>query len=181
MKEWYPTIYKSLIYAGIIAFIIGSFTESETSLGAFISGYSVFILGIMMILVILFSNILKANQNQPIMRILTEIFMVSGPFILILGVISFILFQLITYKDNIIAGHVAPGYNSFSNIIVMLLLIQFYLVNSNLNTEKFELTGKISKVSSSIIYLLGVLTGISSIILYTILNYFSTDGYQNMN
>jgi hypothetical protein len=180
MKEWYPTIYKSFIYAGIIAFIIGSFTESKTSLGAFISGYSVFILGIMMILVILFSNVLKANQNQSIWRILTEILLVSGPFILILGVISFILFQLITYKDNIIAGEIAPGYNSFSNIIVMLLIIQFYLVNTNLNTEKFELTGKISKVSSSILYLLGVVTAICSIILYTILKYFSTDGYKNM-
>jgi len=180
MKEWYPTIYKSLIYAGMTAFIIGTFTNSETSLGAYISGYSVFTLGIMMILVILFSNILKINQNESMLRIVYEIILGGGPFILILAVISFILYQLINYKDNIISGQVAPGYNSFSNIIVMLLLIQFYIVNSNINTEKFELTGKISKVTTSIIYLLGVLTAICSIILYTILNYFSTDGFNIM-
>jgi hypothetical protein len=180
MSDWYPSIYRACIYAGMIAFIIGFLTESNTSLGAYIAGYSVFTLGIMMILVILLSNILKITQNEPIMKILYAILMAAGPFILILGIISFVLYLLINYKDNIISGRVAPGYNSFSNIIVMLLLVQFYLVNSNINTDKFETTGKISKVVSSIIYLLGVLTAICSIILYTILKYFSTDGFKIM-
>ena len=181
MSDWYPNIYKACIYAGMIAFIIGFFTDSQTSLGAYISGYSVFTLGIMMILVILFTNVLKITQNESLMKILYAIMMTAGPFILILGVISFVLYLLINYKDNIIAGHVAPGYNSFSKIIVMLLLIQFYLVNSNIDSEKFETTGKISKVTSSIIYLLGVLTAICAIILYTILKYFSTDGFRLMS
>lgn len=180
MSDWYPTIYRACIYAGMIAFIIGFFTDSNTSLGAYIAGYSVFTLGIMMILVILFSNIIKVTQNESIMKIIYAILMATGPFILILGVISFVLYLLINYKDNIVAGQVAPGYNSFSNIIVMLLLLQFYLVNSNISTEKFEATGKISKVVSSIIYLLGVVTAICSIILYTILKYFSTDGFKIM-
>jgi len=181
MSDWYPTVYRACIYAGMVAFIIGFFTESRTSLGAYISGYSVFTLGIMMILTILFTNVLKITQNESIFKILYAIMMTAGPFILILGVISFVLYLLINYKDNIIAGNVAPGYNSFSKIIVMLLLIQFYLVNSNIDSEKFETTGKISKVTSSIIYLLGVLTAICSIILYTILKYFSTDGFALMS
>lgn len=181
MSDWYPTVYRACIYAGMVAFIIGFFTESQTSLGAYISGYSVFTLGIMMILTILFTNVLKTSQNETIFKILYAIMMTAGPFILILGVISFVLYLLINYKDNIISGNVAPGYNSFSKIIVMLLLIQFYLVNSNINSEKFETTGKISKVTSSIIYLLGVLTAICSIILYTILKYFSTDGFRIMS
>lgn len=180
MSDWYPTIYRACIYAGMIAFVIGFLTDSNTSLGAYIAGYSVFTLGIMMILVILFSNVLKITQNESIMKILYAIITSTGPFILILGVISFVLYLLINYKDNIVAGRVAPGYNSFSSIIVMLLLLQFYLVNSNISTEKFEATGKISKVVSSIIYLLGVLTAICSIILYTILKYFSTDGFTIM-
>jgi hypothetical protein len=181
MSDWYSTIYRACIYAGMIAFIIGFLTDSKTSLGAYISGYSIFTLGVMMILVILFSNILRVTQNESFISILKAIMMSAGPFILILGVISFILYLLINYKDNIIAGHVAPGYNSFSNIIVMLLLLQFYLVNSNINTEKFEATGKMPKVISSIIYLLGVIIAICSIILYTILKYFSTDGFKLMN
>jgi hypothetical protein len=180
MSDWYPNIYKACIYAGMIAFIIGFFTDSQTSLGAYISGYSVFTLGIMMILVILFKNVLKITENESMMNILYALLMTAGPFILILGVISFVLYSLINYKDNITAGHVAPGYDSFSKIIVMLLFIQFYLVNSNISNERFESTGKISKVTSSIIYLLGVLTAICAIILYTILKYFSTDGFAVM-
>jgi hypothetical protein len=179
-SDWYPYIYKACIYAGMIAFIIGFFTDSQRSLGAYISGYSVFILGTMMILVILFKNVLKVTQNETTMNILQAIMMTSGPFILILGVISFVLYLLINYKDNITAGHTAPGYSSFSKIIVMLLFIQFYLVNSNISSEKFNTTGKLSKVTASIICLLSVLTAICAIILYTILKYFSTDGFTGM-
>jgi hypothetical protein len=67
----------------------------------------------------------------------------------------------------------------FINIIVLLLFAQFYIINSNINTEKFETTGKLTKVVFSIMYLLGVITAICSIILYTILKYFSTDGFTS--
>ena len=63
----------------------------------------------------------------------------------------------------------------------MLLLLQVYLVYTNINTDTFESSGKIPKVTSSLVYLLGVLTGICSIILSTILKYYSTDGFTNIN
>lgn len=178
MNDLYSTIYKASIYASIVAFIIGFFTNSEASLGAYIAGYSVLVFGIMMILVILFTNVLKVTANDSSLQILYSILMTSGPFILMLGVISFVLYLLIQFKNNIIEGHIAPGYNSFSNITVMLILAQLYLVINNINTDNFKSSGKMSKVTSSIIYLLGVLSGISSIILYTILKYYSTDGFR---
>ncbi len=178
MVNWYSTIYKACIYASIVAFIIGFFTSSSASLGAYLAGYSALILAIMLILIILFSTVLKATSNNSTFQILYSIFITAGPFILMLGVISFVLYSLIVYKNNIIEGDIAPGYNSFSNIIVILLMIQLYLVINNINTDIFERTGKMSKVTSSMIYLLGVLTGISSIILYTILKYYSTDGFR---
>ena len=177
MVDWYSTIYKACIYASIVAFILGFFSSSSTSLGAYLAGYSVLTFGIMMILIVLFSHVLKVTANAPPLQMLYSIFITSGPFILMLGVISFVLYSLIRYKNNIIEGHIAPGYNSFSNIIVILLMMQLFIVINNINTEKFETTGKMSKVVSSTIYLLGILTGISSIILYTILKYYSTDGF----
>jgi len=177
MNEFYSTVYKACIYASIVAFIIGFFTSSSTYLGAYLAGYSLLIFGIMMILFILFSHVLKTTSKDSALQILSSILMTSGPFILMLGVISFVLYLLIQYKNNITEGHISPNYNSFSNIIVMLLMLQVYLIMNNINTEKFQTTGKISNVTSSIIYLLGVLTGISSIILYTILKYYSTDGF----
>lgn len=181
MKDWYSTIYKACIFASLVAFIMGFFTQSQLSLGAYIAGYSVLTLGIMMILIVLFKNVLRVTENGSALQILYSILMTSGPFILILAVISFVLFLLINYQDKIIAGQVAPSFNSFSNIIVMLLLVQVYLVYTNINTDTFESSGKIPKVTSSLVYLLGVLTGICSIILSTILKYYSTDGFTNIN
>lgn len=181
MADWYSGIYKACIIASLVAFIIGFFTQSQTALGAYIAGYSVLTLGIMMILLILFNNVLSVSSNGSAFQIIYSILMTSGPFLLILAVIGFVLYLLINYKDRIIAGHIAPSYNSFSNIIVMLLLLQVYLVYTNISTDSFKSTGKISKVTSSFIYLLGVLTSICSIILATILKYYSTDGFTNIN
>jgi hypothetical protein len=174
-------IYKAFIFSSIISFIVGFFTQSSTSLNAYITGYSVLSLGILMILIMSFANILNITQNENIYNTLKIIFMISGPFLLIFSVIAFVLYLIINYKDKIINNHVAPGYNTFSNIILMLLLIQIYIIYNNINNERFEATGKISKVTSGIIYLIGTLSGISSIILYIILKYYSTDGFTSMN
>lgn len=181
MKDWYQSVYKACILASLVAFIIGFFSDSQTSLGAYISGYSVLTLGIMMILIILFNNVLRISSNGSALQILSSILMTSGPFLLMLAVIGFVLYLLINYKNQIIEGNIDPSYNSFSNIIVMLLLVQVYLVYTNIGTDNFESTGKISKVTSSFIYLLGILTAICSIILSTILKYFSTDGFTSIN
>ena len=179
MKDWYNSIYKGFIIAGLVAFVVGFFTQGQTSLGAYISGYSVLTLGIMMILLILFNNILNTSQNSSTLHLLYTILLSTGPFLLMLGVISFILYLMITYKKNIINDRVSKGYYSFSNISIILLFIQLYIVYTNITTDKFETTGKLSKVTSSIIYLLSVLTAICSIILFTILKYYTTDGFQN--
>jgi hypothetical protein len=177
MSNWYSSIYKGLIIAGVVAFIIGFFSNGNVSIDSYIAGYSVLILGIMMILIILFNNLLNVSQDLSNFQLLYTIFLTSGPFLLMLCVIAFILYLMITYKKNIIDGHVSSGYYSFSNISVILLLIQLYIVYMNISTPKFDETGKISKVTSSIVYLLGVLTAISSIIMFTILKYFTTDGF----
>ena len=177
MKDWYTGIYKAFIIAAIISFIIGFFSEGNVSLGSYIAGYSVLILGIMMILLILFNSIMKITQGQSSIQILYTILLTTGPFILMLGVIAFILYLMINYKSIILGNHVSSGYNSFSNITVILILIQLYIVYTNISTDSFETSGKISKLTSSVVYLLGILSAISTIILYTILKYFTTDGF----
>ena len=181
MTSWYQSIYKGLIISAIISFIIGFFSEGKVSLGSYITGYSVLILGIMMILLILFNSIMKITEGQSILQILYTIFLTAGPFLLMLGIIAFVLYLMISYKSIILDNHVSNGYNSFSNINIILILIQLYIIYTNITTDSFEKTGKLSKVTSSVIYLLGVLSAISSIILYTILKYFTTDGFKTNN
>ena len=181
MSSWYSSIYKAFIISAIISFVIGFFSEGKVSLGSYITGYSVLILGIMMILLILFNSIMKITEGQSIFQILYTILLTAGPFLLMLGVIAFILYLMITYKSIILQDHVANGYHSFSNINVILILIQLYIVYTNITSDSFEKTGKMSKVTSSMVYLLGVLSAITSIILYTILRYFTTDGFTSNN
>ena len=181
MSGWYSSIYKAFIISAIISFVIGFFSEGKVSLGSYITGYSVLILGIMMILLILFNSIMKITEGQTIIQILYTILLTAGPFLLMIGVIAFILYLMITYKSIILEGHVANGYHSFSNINIILILIQLYIVYTNISSDSFEKTGKMSKVTSSMVYLLGVLSTITSIILYTILRYFTTDGFTSNN
>lgn len=177
MKDWYSSLYKGFLISSIISFVIGIFSEGKVSFGSYITGYSVLILGIMLILLILFNNIIKTTEGQPSLQILYTILLTAGPLILMLFIIGFLLYLMIKYKSIILDNHVSGGYNSFSNINVILILLQLYIVYTNINTDSFEKTGKISKVTSSVIYLLSILTGISSIIIYTILKYFTTDGF----
>jgi len=179
MSGWYSSIYKAFIISAIISFVIGFFSEGNVSLGSYITGYSVLILGIMMILLILFNSIMKITEGQSILQILYTILLTAGPFLLMLGVIAFILYLMIKYKSLILQDHVANGYHSFSNINIILILIQLYIVYTNISSDSFEKTGKMSKVTSSMVYLLGVLSAITSIILYTILRYFTTDGFTS--
>jgi hypothetical protein len=177
MKDWYSSIYKGFIITGVISFIIGFFSQGEVSIGAYIAGYSVLVLGIMMLLLILFNNILKISQGLSTLQLIYSIVSSTGPFLLMLAVIAFILYLIIKYKTLITSQHISPYYYSFSNIAILLLLVQLYLVYTNISSPQFESTGKITKVTTSLLYLLGVLEAICSIILFTILKYFNTDGF----
>jgi len=179
MKNWYSSIYKSLIIASVLSFIIYFFTSGNVSLGALISGYSVLTLSIMMILYIILYNLLQTNQNGSFLQVLLSMITTTGPFLLMFGVIGFVLYMIITYKNRILAGHVSTGYTTFTNITIIMILLQVYLVYNNINTDKFETTQKISKITTSLLYLYGVITAISAITLFTILHNFSADGFQS--
>jgi hypothetical protein len=178
MTNWYSGIYKSLIIASVISFIIYYFSSGNVSLGALISGYSVLTLSILMILYIILFNLLQATQNQGFFQSMLTMITACGPFLLMLFIIGFTLYSIIKYKNRILLGHVSNGYTIFSNITVLMILLQVYLVYNNINTDKFETTKKLSKITTSILYLYGVITAISSITLFTILNNFSADGFR---
>ena len=101
MSVWYTSVYKGFIISGLIAFIVGFFTQGKVSLDSYIAGYSVLILGIMMLLLILFNSVVeKASPNGSMLQQIGEMLMLFGPFILILAVISFILYLMIYYKKR---------------------------------------------------------------------------------
>ena len=176
MNNWYSLVYKALIYVSVILLLISFGTNGNTTIGALISGYSALTLSILMILIMLLNDVMNTFQDKTVSEKIIVMLMTCGPFLLMLGVIAFVLYLIITYSKIIMEGNVSNGYYIFSNITIILLLLQIYLLYGNMDTEKFKQTHKLSSITSSIIYLLGVISTMSALILYTILKYFTTDG-----
>lgn len=173
---WFSNVYKSSLITSSILFMIYLFTSGRTSIGALISGYVLLIITVSLLLTALFYNILRVSNNPNNIKTVFTVFMNTGPFILMLAVISFMLYLLLTYKNNIIEQHVSAGFNTFSIISVILLFCQIYVVYSNMMDPQFEKVGKLPQITNSLLYLYGILSGMCSLILFTILRYYTTDG-----
>jgi hypothetical protein len=176
IEYWYINIYKAFILASVIMFIVSFFTSGETTIGSLITAYSTLSLSIIMIMLILINNILKVSQGQSVFNLILSILFTAGPFLLMFAIIGLMLYCIISYSAAIGKGNVSGNYYTFSNIVVILFLLQIYMLYGNIISDKFQQTGKISKVTLGMVYLVGTITGICSIIIYTILKYFTTDG-----
>lgn len=169
-------IYKAFILASVIMFVVSFFTSGDTTIGSLITAYSTLSISLIMIMLILISNVLRISQGQSIFNLILSIFLNAGPFLLMFAIVGLMLYCIITYSSAIGKGNVSGNYYTFSNIIVILFLIQIYLLYGNIISEKFQQTGKISKITLGMVYLIGTVSGICSIIIFTILKYFTTDG-----
>jgi len=178
---WYSKIYIAFLLTSIISFIISIFTEGKTSYNSLISGYSSLIIGLMMILTIVITKIMEFNIGITTTQLLMKIVMSLGPFLLLLSIVGFILYLIIVYKDPIVENHVSNSYHKFSNMTISLIIIQiaifYYIISS---TKEFKENGKISVISSSLLYLCNVISLYSTMIMYIILKYYRTDGFQGL-
>jgi hypothetical protein len=177
MTDWFSNVYKGFIITSVIAFIIAVFTQGSTSIGAYLAGYLTLIIAIMLILLILFNKFFSSTQEQSFFKNFIGIVMTSLPFLIMFGFISFMYYLLSTYKEKIVNGQISPGFNSFNNIGIMLLLIQLYIVYNIIISKNFQESGVFPKLTRNFLLLLGILSIICSFIIYTILKYYSTDGF----
>jgi len=180
MQNLYSSIYKSFILSSVICFIIYIFTTENVSYGSMVTGYCTLTFSLFMILFVIFNNILETTKNDSsTYKLISNILFLSGPFILMLIAIGLVLYLIIFYKNKILSQHIPNSFYTFSNINILLLLIQIYIIYNNLNNSNFEETKKLDKITSSLLYLLGTITFINSIIIFSILRYFSADGFQS--
>jgi hypothetical protein len=164
-EVWYSSIYKSLLISSAVAFTIYSVTANEISVNSLIAGYSVLILGISMLVLFI------VNKTKSVIS------MVMVPFIFMFLIISVLLFLLTRHKTRIVNGQVSQSFFNFSNISVFLILIQVYLIYSQISTDEFKKNSVFNRTTSLVITLLSVLTGICAYIIYIVLVYYTTDGF----
>jgi hypothetical protein len=169
----YSSVYKGFIAATILTFVIGMGSTGGTSISCFQVGYFIFLIAILMILINVFNKILEPNSTKSGFTIFLNV----SPFILICVIVSFLVYFNMKYYDIIVENKVSNGYYIFSNVALILLMIQLFVIYSSVSDERFDTNG-MSNTTSSIILLLGVLTGISANIIYQILHYFTTDGFS---
>lgn len=173
MINWFINIYKALIYVSIILFIVYFSTNGEVSWGALIASFCVFILSLMCALVLIYNNIQSITQTN--FGFLYQAIKQTGPLLLILGFIGYLLYLIITYKNIIVSDHVSNSYHTFMNISIILIIFQIYILLQN-KTEKGYIN--ITPITSGILYIFNILLFICINIINTILKYFTTDGFQ---
>jgi len=166
-EVWYSSIYKALLISSAVTFGIYAASPSEvTSINALITAYIILIMAVSMLMLYIFNRSNNAVSSVP-------------PFILMLTSIGFICNLLMTYKDDILNHRVSDGFYNFSNISIVLILIQTYFVYSELGSPEFKQKLTFSKITSGVITMLGILNGICAYILYIVLVYYKTDGFAN--
>ena len=160
-----------LIYAGIMVAVITTFldTTRNTLIGIMVS-YSVIISGFMILLATVINNT-KSNRFT-----LFELLKIIAPFVLIIGTIMFLTYNIGKYFGNISKGRVSSNYKTFSIIFTLLTLIEVIIFNNSKNSIQFKRTSTIPTILYWILIFVGVINFIVAEIISVDLAYFNTDG-----
>lgn len=159
-------IYYSLVITGILIVII---TLGLSSIIGYIVGYSFIAAGFFLLAGYL---MFKLSNTSGFFSSLTTI----GPILVIVGVICYYLSIIGIYKDRITDGNISTSYYSFSNIFLLLILLENVVLYNALQDKQFKQTNSMNKINSMVVYLLGLFSIIVAITINIILAYFSTDG-----
>ena len=168
--NWYSNIYNSLIVVGIIIIICTVGSNSASSLTGTITGYSFIITGTLLLM-----GYLMSGYRQGISSIVS-ILLTVGPFIVLIGILIYMIYLLSVYFNQITNGDVSSSYYNFMNIFIVLLMLQLYIFYNGTQDKQFKDTGTVSKVTGLILYLLELINIVVIITLGIILKYFTTDG-----
>ena len=146
--------------------IFGSVNQN-TLVGTML-GYSIIISGFILLASLLTSRV----YNGSLITVLYTI----GPFLLIIATLIYLVYILGVYFNKISSGNISTSYYNFTNIFLILTLIQIAIFYNGVTDNKYQSTMTLSKVTNMLLYLVGIINIIVVITLMTILAFFSTDG-----
>lgn len=152
-----------VIIASFTIIVITTGIKDSNALKALIGGYSGLLLGI------LFISIL----NYPPTRWI-DIFPIFG----LITIISFLIYYLTMYFNQISTGEISGYYYSFSQLSTIFLAAQLLLIMSSMFSKNEGFTSKIrlSDKTLATINLLGVINFLLVCIIGIILHFYSTQG-----
>jgi len=172
-NKWYTIIYNSLLVVGVIIIFCTMGSNSASNLTGTIIGYSFIVTGTLLLIGYLLNNMnATSGSNFSLISSLVTI----GPFVLLIGILIYMIYLLSYYFSQITAGHISSGYYTFMNIFIILLMVEFYVFYNGTQDKVFKTTGTIGKITGMILYLLELVSIVTAITLGIVLKYFSTDG-----
>lgn len=175
MNSWFLTTCRAFILTAFISFTIGIFGNTEISTNGYITAYSITIFVILLLLTYFISILIRGEIST--LSILYMFLMGMGPLVFMLVVLSLVVYVIFKYRTNIIKNDIGGDYIWYSESIVLVVLLQLLAIYVMLRDDRFERTGQMSQLTSSILYLLGVFSLMSYIPMYNILHFYTTDGF----
>jgi len=149
----------SLLVASVIIIFMTTGSTDTTALIAFRGSYFVILSALILLFVLIRNSLTKR---------------VVIAFLPIWIAIIYILILLYKYQDRITGNKVSDYYSTFMNLTNILLVIQIYILVSEISLKSFN-EYKLSPKMGAILRLFGVLTIISTITLGIVLKYYTTD------
>ena len=98
------------------------------------------------------------------------------PFVAVALIIAYILFVLTFYFNRIVGGKVTSSYRIFSNMFILVIVVQLMLFYNGTKDDKFKQSCMMSSVFGMVIYLLALINLVIAITIHIILAFFTTDG-----
>lgn len=180
IDKLYSNIYKAFLFVAITLFVTSYATSGASRFNANIVAYFILILSFLMMTIVIITNFLNYNSLAN-MSTFFKLFGMLAPILLIVFSVGYMMYLMINNKTTILKDRVSSSYYTFSSIGLILLGLQIYIFNQNIDTTTFKMTGKIPSVPLGFIYLLGVFVVLCIINMHIILKYFTTEGFENEN
>jgi hypothetical protein len=177
MTSLYSYFYIAFVILSFISFFISFNTTGYSHFTSLLIGGISLIIALTLIIIMLFTHIYNTSQGVSFFQIISNIFAISGPFLLMFAVIGFFIYLTIFFKDTIENGvfsNNSNDFNIFSNVFILLVLLQTIITYPQIN--KLESNGKLSNITYYFMYLIGLLCTICVFNIYNISTYFKTDG-----
>jgi len=178
-SDYYQLIYMCFIGVGLILSIISLFVSSTKNSNILISSYSLISFGLILMIGTFIQNILS-KQNRSFFQFLLALLTNVGPFLLLFGILAFSIYLVAVYKNKLDGGNMSSSYELFSRLFILFLFVQIYIMYKGTQNPSFLETGVIPNMYTSFVYLAGVINVSIVVILFTILKYFSTDGFSTL-
>jgi hypothetical protein len=178
-----PYIYAfyTFIYTSLILFIMSFFASSYTYIGSIVCADACLSVAIIIIMVdILYNLFNKSVERVTSQNMLFNAISSIGPFLFIFIILAFSVYYMVVFRDKILSGQVSPSYMTFNNMSTVLIMVQTMILFNGVTNKTYKQTGKVSKITSSLLYLVSLMNVICLYIIYIVLNYYITDGMSSM-